>query len=462
MHKINNLDVLKLIESAHIGVVIHAWDTTIVYANPQALSLLRLTSDQIVGKVAYDTQWHFIDDNYVKVPVEEIPVNRVIAGERIQNQLLGLVDGMQKGVSWMMVNAYAEPDLDDGGLVVVTFIDVTDSRQGFSFEQIVENAQDIVVVTEAEQINAPLGPKIVYVNKAFETLTGYSKKEVQSETPRILQGSLTDKTATKRIHDALAENKVVTETLLNYSKNGHPYWLDINIFPLRDRNGEVTHFAAIERDVSEKRFQIEQLTKRNQDLKLLKDGLKGLVEERTKALEEANEKLALLAYVDPLTNIPNRRAFVDQTTRLIHFCQRHGHVLAIGLMDIDDFKIVNDTFGHDIGDKVLSDLGAYFKEFFRQNDAYCRWGGEEFAFAVVSEDVAGVETLSQRLLSGIRDLQFSTYTNQKIKVTVSIGGYICLPKAADSLDGYMKLADNALYNAKSLGKNAINFTVDID
>ncbi|WP_339725461.1 diguanylate cyclase [uncultured Paraglaciecola sp.] len=462
MQKISNLDTLKLFESAHIGVVIHTWDTSIVYANPQALNLLRLTYEQIIGKDSYDSQWHFIDDQYQRLATKDYPVNRVVVGDRIQNKVLGVIDGSKERISWLMVNAYAEHGLDDTGFVVVTFIDVTDSRQGFSFEQIVENAQDIVVVTESDKIKAPLGPKIVYVNKAFEKLTGYSKEEIKGETPRILQGSLTDKEGCKKIHDALVEKKPVAETLLNYSKTGQPYWLDINIIPLFDRNGEVTHFAAIERDVTENRFHLEQLKKRNEDLKLLKDELKHLVEERTRELQQANEKLALLAYFDPLTQIPNRRYFIDQTTRLIHFCQRHEYILAIGILDIDDFKLVNDKHGHDVGDEVLSALGGNLKKFFRLDDAYCRWGGEEFAFAVVSTDVKSMEKLCQRLLKVINEMTISCSNGFEFSINVSIG--VCMRQADpnESLDTYMKIADDALYNAKSKGKNRVSFSTDIN
>ncbi len=186
------------------------------------------------------------------------------------------------------------------------------------------------------------------------------------------------------------------------------------------------------------------------------------VAERTRELKQANEKLALLAYTDPLTGIPNRRSFVDQSTRLMHFCQRHRHLLAIGLLDIDDFKLINDINGHDIGDRVLSTLGDCLKDFFRQDDAFCRWGGEEFAFAVVTESVVEIEQLSQRLLKAIRELQFSSDKNNKFTITVSIGVRICLPKPNDSLDAYMKIADDALYSAKSQGKDRVNFSIDME
>ncbi|MFQ3236863.1 MAG: diguanylate cyclase (GGDEF)-like protein, partial [Paraglaciecola sp.] len=188
--------------------------------------------------------------------------------------------------------------------------------------------------------------------------------------------------------------------------------------------------------------------------------LEAKVEERTSELKQANDNLASLAYFDPLTTIPNRRFFIVQTDRLIHACQRREHLLAIGLLDFDDFKLINDNYGHTTGDEVLSALGACFKDFFRKDDTYCRWGGDEFAFSVVSPDVTGIEDLCHRLLSSITKFQYSVGKEIKFSATVSIGVCIRLPKHKDSLDGYMKIADSALYSAKAEGKNRVSFSID--
>lgn len=112
-------------------------------------------------------------------------------------------------------------------------------------------------------------------------MTGYKKEEVIGETPRLLQGELTDKEGRNRIYKALEHNQEVTETLLNYDVNGRPYWIEMNVIPLRNKYGEVTHFAAIERDVSASKFQTAQLEKKNQDLRALKLDLERLVQNRT-------------------------------------------------------------------------------------------------------------------------------------------------------------------------------------
>ncbi|MGX5174863.1 diguanylate cyclase [Aliikangiella sp. IMCC44653] len=459
MQDIDSLDLLKLLESAHLGVVVHSWDSSVIYANPQALELLRLSYDQVIGAHSFDPQWSFIDEDFKPLAPEQYPVNRVIqTNKRIQNETIGVIDSTQLEVSWFMVNAYAERSDENNGFVVVTFNDITESRQGFSFEQIVEQTQDIVIVTEADDIEAPLGPKIIYVNKAFEDLTGYTLAEVKGETPRILQGDLTDKESCKRIHDALAENRNVAETLLNYSKSGKPYWLEMNIIPLRNRAGKVTHFAAIERDVTERKFYLDQLKKRNQDLKQFKESLQGIVESKTKELQQANEKLSRLAFYDVLTEIPNRRYFIDQTSKLIKFSERRSKEMAVGLIDIDDFKLVNDSYGHDKGDQVLKSLGSCLKDFFRQDDAYCRFGGEEFAFAVGITDKECIRQMCERLLGFIRELTFTIDNDVKINITASIGVTVYAPKQDTTLEDFTRHADIALYQAKEKGKNRVEFS----
>lgn len=121
----------------------------------------------------------------------------------------------------------------------------------FDFKDIIANANDIVIVTEVAPLDEP-GPRIVYVNRAFTDLTEYTPEEVLGKSPRILQGPDTDPATRRRIHEALARNQPVREEILNYSKSGRRYWLDMNIVPLVDPDGGVRYFAAIERDLTER------------------------------------------------------------------------------------------------------------------------------------------------------------------------------------------------------------------
>ena len=121
----------------------------------------------------------------------------------------------------------------------------------FDFEDIIANANDIVIVTEVGLLDEP-GPRIVYVNPAFTELTEYTPEEVLGQSPRILQGPATDRETLRRVRTALERGEAVHEQILNYSKSGREYWLDMNIVPLFDADGRIRYFAAIERDLTER------------------------------------------------------------------------------------------------------------------------------------------------------------------------------------------------------------------
>jgi diguanylate cyclase (GGDEF)-like protein/PAS domain S-box-containing protein len=457
MNDFSDFNLKSLLENAHIGVVIHRWDTSIVYANPTAQRLLRLTSEQIIGKDAYDPHWTLLDDAGKPLSLEEFPVSRIRENQaRIQNEVFGLRDSSNQTITWFMLNAYAEMAKNESkSFIVVTFNDITDSKELYSLADIVENTQDMVIITDANNIESPFGPEIVYVNKAVEKITGYKKSEVIGETPRILQGELTNKDARANIKRALNKTHPVNETLLNYDKMGRPYWVEMNIFPLKNKYDEVTHFAAIERDISEQKFTLEQLKKRNRDLKDLQKNLESIVKNRTAELEQAKAKLENLAYYDALTNIPNRRYFIDQAPRFIKSSQRHGSKIAFGLIDIDNFKAINDKFGHDIGDQVLTFLSQTLKQAFRGDDLYCRYGGEEFSFALNIEAFEDTGFMADRLLSDVRDIRVKLESGEQLQITVSIGIKICDPHMEQAIDfeHHLKLADKALYQAKTSGKD---------
>jgi len=159
----------------------------------------------------------------------------------------------------------------------------------FSIEDVVRFANDIVIVTEADPLDEP-GPKIVYVNEAFTRLTGYAKEEVLGKTPRVLQGPDSAPETRAEIRRALEKKEPIRTTIVNYSKSGEKYWLDINIIPLKNSKGEVTHFAAIERDLTVIKQAEEEIRQQN---KLLQD----LNETKNKFLGIASHDLRNPIYV---------------------------------------------------------------------------------------------------------------------------------------------------------------------
>ncbi len=452
--KLTEVNLLNLLEHADIGVVIHTKDTAVVYANPTALRLLRLSFSQMIGKDALDPQWQFIDEHHLPLPLDEYPVYRVLNHEQpLHNQVLGLVDGHHNDVTWFSISGYYEGNKDtDDGFIVISFVDITDKKIQFSFEDIVQNTQDIVIVTEADNINRPFGPKIVYVNPAFEKLTGYKAEEVIGETPRILQGQDTDKETLIRIRTALEQQTPCSEVILNYAKDGRPYWLDINIIPLTNRFGEVTHFAAIERDITSRIHFEKAMKQRNNELNALKKDLQKLVEEKTEALRQTNLKLHRIAHEDSLTGIPNRMSFMMQAEQQLARAKRGSLTIGVAILDVDYFKRINDTFGHDVGDKALQFLTHTMRNSLRQEDVIGRLGGEEFAICILSSSdqllVDSLNRLREEIRTRSEELEFGS-------ISVSIGLNSSQGKEAPDLKQMIKNADLALYQAKDQGRNRV-------
>jgi PAS domain S-box-containing protein len=166
---------------------------------------------------------------------------------------------------------------------LVAAYDVTDRMKVEGYlrllESVITNANDAVLVTEAQSTDGG-GPNIVYVNEAFNKMTGYTVEEVMGKTPRILQGPKTNQTELLRIREALSKNETIEVEIVNYKKNGEEYWVNFTIVPVADKEGIITHFVAIQRDVTARRRQEE----------MAREKLEHQVKERTRELNEALSK----------------------------------------------------------------------------------------------------------------------------------------------------------------------------
>jgi diguanylate cyclase (GGDEF)-like protein/PAS domain S-box-containing protein len=298
----------------------------------------------------------------------------------------------------------------------------TSRPPGVSFFQIAEMSNDVIIVTTAE-VDAP-GPRIIYVNPAFTRLTGFTAHEAINATPRILQGPATSRASLQKIRAALSQGQDVHEKVVNYSKSGAPYWLDLRIIPLRNADGVITHFAAIERDVT--------MDKRRLD------------------------ELARVADRDTLTGIPNRRALLRAITAEIEAARDQAAARmppdgpCVIFIDVDHFKSVNDEFGHKAGDAVLCGVADRLVANIRRSDIVGRVGGDEFAVCVAGVRLPDVRRLAESLHRAVAAAPFETPAGP-LKITVSVG-VACLAKD-DTLTDLLDRADAAMYDAKRAGRN---------
>ena len=174
-------------------------------------------------------------------------------------------------------------------------------------------------------------------------------------------------------------------------------------------------------------------------------------------LEKKNEDLKLLASKDSLTGLYNRQ-FLDEILEKEWFRSKRGNVpLSMAMVDIDDFKRINDSYGHRAGDIVLIKIAEAFKNKIRKNDFVARYGGEEFAFIFPETDIEKAGQIAKIINRLIQDLDISSLKDrEKIALSISCGVSTAYPsKEGDSVDGLMKRADDALYEAKRSGKNKV-------
>ena len=173
-----------------------------------------------------------------------------------------------------------------------------------------------------------------------------------------------------------------------------------------------------------------------------------------KILKQMNSELEQAALVDPLTELPNRRMMMK---RLTHEFERNDHQksCSVAMIDVDNFKLVNDQFGHQIGDNVLMALGKLMSEVLADNGYIGRWGGEEFLVIFTGKNQQEAQTLMEEMRVAVTYLALS-FENKALTVSVSIG--ISQYRDGDNIDALLTRADNALYTAKSKGRNQI--TID--
>jgi diguanylate cyclase (GGDEF)-like protein len=168
-------------------------------------------------------------------------------------------------------------------------------------------------------------------------------------------------------------------------------------------------------------------------------------------LAKANEQLYFLATTDQLTNLKNRRYFLEKLTLEVERSCRYARPCSVAVIDADRFKTINDTYGHDVGDKVLQALSSVLIEELRGVDQIGRLGGEEFAIQFLETERTSALDVCRRLLSRIRQTKVMA-EDEEIKFTVSAGLTEIIP-AGDQADAILKRADRALYRAKELGRD---------
>ncbi|RLJ70635.1 diguanylate cyclase (GGDEF)-like protein [Hydrogenivirga caldilitoris] len=178
--------------------------------------------------------------------------------------------------------------------------------------------------------------------------------------------------------------------------------------------------------------------------------LVSLVNTITGELKDANDKLERLAERDPLTGLYNRRKMIALLEEQIRRTERYGKSFCVLMVDIDNFKLINDTYGHQKGDEVLKGMAQALRELLRSTDLYSRWGGEEFLVVMPETEIEGGTAVAEKLRVGVRG-----FFNRKLGMDISVSVGLTAYRDGDCIEGLLSRADRAMYRAKKKGKNLV-------
>lgn len=312
--------------------------------------------------------------------------------------------------------------LDHHPLDLVMVTDMTrqidNNRRLRLLQQCIESSSNGIVIADALKPDMPL----VYVNPTFERITGFSPEESVGRNCRFLQGYSDDPSnepALSEIRKALATGGETSVVLRNFRKDGTPFWNDLYLSPIRNDEGAVTHFVGVQNDISDRK--------------------------------DVENQLAYNASHDVLTQLPNRALLEDRLEQACRFAQRHGRTLALLFIDLDGFKLINDSLGHRTGDKLLIEVARRLKEVCRTGDTVARVSGDEYVMLLPdldrNDDALMVVEQIMRTLSAPY-----TVNGENLHLTASIGiattdGSISQPTEL------IQQADLAMYRAKQMGRN---------
>ncbi len=279
-------------------------------------------------------------------------------------------------------------------------------------------AQEGVIITDADN-------RILDVNPAFTVITRYERDEVLGRSPDFLSSEQRDSESYAELWRTLDETSAWRGEAWNRRKSGEIYPVQLSITAVRSSHGVVTHYVAVFSDISQIKAQEQQLK--------------------------------LIAHYDPLTGLPNRRLLVDRIQLALAQTRRSGGNMAVAVLDLDDFKPINDTHGHEAGDHVLKEVGRRLSETLRGGDTAARLGGDEFVLVLMElTDAAHCAQALERVIAAIA-APIDLPSAGPVTVSASLGATLFpLDGGETEPDTLLRRADRAMYIAKQHGKNRYN------
>lgn len=299
--------------------------------------------------------------------------------------------------------------------------DLDDYKREEAFIRYALDSAAIVAITDVKGT-------ITYVNNKFCEISGYRRDELVGQNHRLLKSGLHELKIFKDMYHQIGNGHVWHGEICNKAKDGSHYWVDTTIVPHRSTDGKIDSYTAIRFDISHQKAVEAEL--RNNETELDK-----------------------LANSDALTGLGNRRSFQAQMNKALVVCKANRSELTLALLDIDSFKYVNDSYGHDAGDILLEKISRTLRESLEQSTFVARLGGDEFGLVFANDNQQETLATLNNLLEKIRAIPTSGINSRHCSASIGISHY---PDDGQDLTSLFKAADIALYCAKSTGRNQVS------
>ncbi len=396
------------------------------FVNQSFLRILGYQSaDEVVGKHIHGLIHHSHADGspYPSRECKMYKAYRQNLNIQVDDEVFWSKDGTPIPVEY-----WSQPIKSENAIqgAIATFIDITERKRAEENLRVTASvfgiSQEGIFITDAQNI-------IIDVNPAFSRITGYRSEEVIGKDPRLLSSGNQSKEFYEAMWQDLKMNKSWRGEIWNRRKNGELYPEILSISVLCDSDGKVLRHIAVFSDIS--------------------------------TLKEHEAELNRIAHFDALTGIPNRIMLADRMRQAIAQTSREQNMMALCYLDLDGFKPINDTFGHQAGDEVLVEIARRIGNTIRGGDTSARLGGDEFVILLLglSKGEECVATL-ERLLASIS--QPILVKDRSVSVSASIGVSI-YPMDDEDPDMLLRHADQAMYIAKQSGKNRFHiYDVSLD
>lgn len=387
-------------------------DGTITKINDKGAALLQQTSDALLGKNWFDVAIPPNERETVREVFETIMRGEANYPDYFENAIM--TPKGERLIAWHNLLLRDSDGKPAGTLSAGE--DITQKRREeerlYLLGAMYEAAREGVVICDADT-------QIIDVNPAFSAITGYSREEVLGKTPALLASGRHDRSFYAQMWESLQHTGTWQGEIVNRTRQGelYPEWLSITA--LRDTHGNVTHYMGLFSDISQ--------------------------------LKRSEEQMRYLALHDALTDLPNRHLLHERIEQAIRHARREGKQLAVLFIDLDDFKHINDLYGHDVGDRILQETAKRLRRTLREDDTLARFGGDEF-IALVSNIASAANTalIAEKIIAAMREPFELDGTLHYLGASVGIAIY---PADAQDSTGLISAADTAMYRAKNSGKN---------